>query len=192
MQVEATLLAEPRAPREGGFARRRAPARSRPAARAPSRQTRAFALCSAGAPGGRGSSAATFTAGACSCSPRPAGRSGWHTTAATSATPVSASSEGTAISGVPKKIARMRSHSLTAVVVFATHAVLLGQVVEVLAIHLGFACGGADVAVVPPEKPLHVALLEVGFEARRACRGSCGPVGSCEVAALARSRRPGA
>src|SRR5688572_5632469 len=43
----------------------------------------------------------------------------------------------------------------------ATQAVLLRHVVEVLPVHLRFARGGADVAVMASEEPLHVALLEL-------------------------------
>ncbi len=53
------------------------------------------------------SRAATFTAGSARCMPRPARRSGWHTTPTTSAISDRARSAGTAMAGVPKKMARM-------------------------------------------------------------------------------------
>ncbi len=52
------------------------------------------------------SSAASLTAGGCSLSPRPAGRSGWQTTPTISAISASDRSAGTAIAGVPKNTAR--------------------------------------------------------------------------------------
>src|SRR5258706_578830 len=51
------------------------------------------------------------------------------------------------------------------VVLLATHAMLLREVIEVLAIHLRLARRRADVSRVASEEPLHVAPLEFGFEA---------------------------
>src|SRR5258706_771811 len=56
--------------------------------------------------------------------------------------------------------------ALTAVLVPPTHAMFLRKVVEVLSIHLRFAGGRADVAVVTPEKPFHITPLELRLEAR--------------------------
>ncbi len=72
-------------------------------AHAPNSPVRSFVGCTTARPS---SSARTFTAGGVTVSPRPAGLSGWHTTAVTWAIPVSASSEGTAKAGEPKNSAR--------------------------------------------------------------------------------------
>ena len=57
--------------------------------------------------GSPSSGAATFTAGARSSPPRPAGLSGWLTTSATSCAPASARRHGTANSGEPMKTTRI-------------------------------------------------------------------------------------
>ena len=87
-----------------------------PAARAhaPNSPVRSFVGCTTGGPS---SSARTFTAGGVRVRPRPAGLSGWHTTPTTSATSVSASSDGTANAGEPKKSARTASHGIGAIVI---------------------------------------------------------------------------
>src|SRR5262249_21826246 len=95
------------------------------------------------------------------------------------------SRDGTAMSGVPKKMARIRlaPSPLVSVVLLAPHAMLLREVVEVLPIHLRFAGGGADVARVAPEQPLHVALFELGLEARTSVAVAAPGLEAVEVAA---------
>src|SRR5262245_16640928 len=89
------------------------------------------------------------------------------------------------MSGVPKKMVRIGLcfSFFVAVVLLATHTVLLREIVEVLPIHLRFARGGADVAAVPSEQPFHVALLEFGFEARARVPVAAPGLEAVEVAA---------
>ena len=75
---------------------------------APNSPVLSFVGCTTGKPELR---ARTFTAGGVSVRPRPAGLSGWQTTPTTSAIACSASSDGTANAGEPKKRARKRARA---------------------------------------------------------------------------------